>query len=77
MYFINDWLKSNNVHILKASSYFAALFGYKNITQAVLFNSFTTAAHFSRHNSVTTDARYSGQMILITLITLKLHLPDM
>ena len=39
MYFINDWLKRDNVHILKASSYFAFLFGYKNITQAVLFKS--------------------------------------
>ena len=39
MYFINDWLERENVHILKASSYFAFLFGYKNITQAVLFKS--------------------------------------
>ena len=29
MYFINDWLERENVHILKASSYFAFLFGYK------------------------------------------------
>ena len=27
------------MHILKASSYFAFLFGYKNITPAVLFKS--------------------------------------
>ena len=39
MYFINDWLEWDNVHILKASSYFAFLFGYKNNTQAVLFKS--------------------------------------
>ena len=65
MYFINDWLERDNVHILKASSYFAFLFGYKNITQPVLFNSFTTAACSSGHNRVTTGARYSGQMILI------------
>ena len=65
MYFINDWLERENVHILKASSYFAFLFGYKNITQAVLFNSFTTAACSNGHNSVTTGARYRGRMILI------------
>ena len=65
MYFINDWLKRDNVHILKASSYFAFLFGYKNITKAVLFNSFTTAACSSGHNSVTTGARYSGQILII------------
>ena len=65
MYFINDWLERDNVHILKASSYFAFLFGYKNSTQAALFNSFTTAAHSSGHNSVTTGARCSRQMILI------------
>ena len=53
------------MHILKASSYFAFLFGYKNITKAVLFNSFTTAAQSSWHNSVTTGARYSRQMIKI------------
>ena len=29
MYFINDWLERENVHILKASSYFAFLLGYK------------------------------------------------
>ena len=34
MYFINDYLERDNVHILKAF-----LFGYKNITQAVLFKS--------------------------------------
>ena len=39
MYFINDWLQRDYVHILKASSYFAFLFNYKNITQAVLFKS--------------------------------------
>ena len=39
MYFINDWLQMDYVHILKASSYFAFLFNYKNITQAVLFKS--------------------------------------
>ena len=33
------WLERDNVHILKASSYFAFLFRYKNITQAVLFKS--------------------------------------
>ena len=65
MYFINDWLERDNVHILKASSYIAFLFGYKNITQPVLFNSFTTGVHSSGHNSVTTGPRYSGQMILI------------
>ena len=53
------------MHILKASSYFTFLFGYKNITKAVLFNSFTTAACSSGHNSITMGARYSGQMILI------------
>ena len=37
MHFINDWLERDNVHILKAYSYFAVLFGYKNITQAFLF----------------------------------------
>ena len=51
MYFINDWLERENVYILKASSYFAFLFGYKNITQAVLFNSFTTAAGSNGRNS--------------------------
>ena len=61
MYFINDWLERDNVHILKSFSYF----GYKNITQAALFNSFTTAARSSGHNSITTGARHSGQMILI------------
>ena len=65
MYFINDWLERENVYILKASSYFAFLFGYKNITQAVLFNSFTTAAGSNGRNSVITGARYRGQMILI------------
>ena len=45
MYFINDWLERDNVHILKASSYFAFLFGYKNIT--VLFKSIKgIGAHF-------------------------------
>ena len=39
MYFINDWLERNNVHILKASSYFAFSFDYKNFTQAALFKS--------------------------------------
>ena len=39
MHFINYWLERDNVHILKASSYFAFLFGYKNITQVVLFKS--------------------------------------
>ena len=39
MYFINDYLERDNVHILKASSYFAFLIGYKYITQAVLFKS--------------------------------------
>ena len=39
MYFINDWLERDNVHILKSFSYFAFLFGYKNITQAALFKS--------------------------------------
>ena len=29
MYFINDWLERDNVKILKASSYFAFLFGYE------------------------------------------------
>ena len=65
MYFINYCLERENVHILKASSYFAFLFGYKNITQAVLFNSFTTATRSNGHDSVTTGARYRGQMILI------------
>ena len=47
MYFINDWLERDNVHILNASSYFAFLFGYKNITQAVLFKSIKgCGAHF-------------------------------
>ena len=48
MYFINDWLEMDNVHILKASSYFAFLFGYKNIkniTQAVLFKSIKGPSH--------------------------------
>ena len=39
MHIINYWLERDNVHILKASSYFAFLFGYKNITQVVLFKS--------------------------------------
>ena len=39
MHFINYWLERDNVHILKAPSYFAFLFGYKNITQVVLFKS--------------------------------------
>ena len=30
MYFINDWLERDNVHILKDSRYFVFLFGYKN-----------------------------------------------
>ena len=47
MHFINDWLERDNVHILKASSYFAFLFGYKNITQAVLFKAIRRmGAHF-------------------------------
>ena len=63
MYFIDDWLERDNVHILKSFSYFAFLFGYKNITRAALFNSFTTAARSSGHNSITKGARNSGQMI--------------
>ena len=39
MHFINYWLERDNVHILKASSYFAFLFGSKNITRVVLFKS--------------------------------------
>ena len=39
MYFINDWLKRDNVHILKASSYFAFCLVIKNIAQAVLIKS--------------------------------------
>ena len=39
MHFINNWLERDNVHILKASGYFAFLFGYKNTTQVVLFKS--------------------------------------
>ena len=51
MYFINDWLESDNVHILKASSYFAFLFGYKNITRAVLFKSIKGwGAHFFKRS---------------------------
>ena len=47
MYFITDWLKRDNVHILKAFSYFAFLFSYKNITQAVLFKAIKgIGAHF-------------------------------
>ena len=39
MQFINNWLERDNVHILKAFSCFAFLFGYKNIIQAFLFKS--------------------------------------
>ena len=39
MHLINYWLERDNVHILKASSYLAFLFGYKNITQVVPFKS--------------------------------------
>ena len=47
MHFINDCLERDNVHILKASSYFSFLFGYKNITQAVLFKAIRgMGAHF-------------------------------
>ena len=39
--------------------------GQNNLFFRHFFNSFTTAARSSGHNSVTTGARYSGQTILI------------
>ena len=39
MHFNYYWLERDNVHILKASSYFDFLFGCKNITQVALFKS--------------------------------------
>ena len=51
MYFINDSLERDNVHILKASSYFVFFCLVKNITQAVLFKSIRAlGAHFFTYN---------------------------